>query len=192
MPVSSKVDPAAEGAGRRYNPVPLPREGTPAAEARRTLRPVQFAGTVEEWAAAWPKMTDPARADQVRLLVPLVREGVAVGNLRLMRLGTTPFTDREVALSQTFADQAVIAIENARLFNELQDRNREVSEALERETATSDVLRVISVSPGGLESSLLAIGGAARRLCEAEHTTIVFLDNGTWRASDDVQGTWII
>src|SRR5688572_19160436 len=165
MPVSSKVDPAAEGAGTRYNPVPLPREGTPAAEARRTLQPVQFAGTVAEWAEAWPRMSDPAKADQVRLLVPLVREGVAVGNLRLMRLGVTPFTDREVALAQTFADQAVIAIENARLFNELQDRNREVTEALDQQTAMAEVLGIISRSATDARPVLQAITERASRLC---------------------------
>ncbi|MEX1103622.1 MAG: GAF domain-containing protein, partial [Dehalococcoidia bacterium] len=176
--VASRLNPSAEGAGTRYNAVPLPREGTPAAEARRTLQPVQFAGTVAEWADAWPRMSDPATEDQVRLLVPLVREGVAVGNLRLMRLGVTPFTDREVALSQTFADQAVIAIENARLFNELQDRNRDVTEALDTQTSMAEVLRIIASSPTELRSVLQSLGDTIARLLRAGSTGIFRVVNG--------------
>src|SRR5262249_56919981 len=92
------------------------------------------------------------------LSVPLMREGVAIATINLRRTETELFTDRQVALLQTFADQAVIAIENVRLFTELQEKNRaltqahsQVTEALEQQTATSEILRAISSSPTYLQ-----------------------------------------
>src|SRR5262249_12285842 len=81
------------------------------------------------------------------LCVPLMREGVAIGTLQLRRVEARLFTDRQVALLETFADQAVIAIENVRLFTELEARNRDLTESLEQQTATAEILRVISRSP---------------------------------------------
>src|SRR5262249_47734284 len=76
--------------------------------------------------------------------VPLLREGSAIGTIAVRRFEVRPFGEKQITLLQTFADQAIIAIENARLFNELQAKNRELTTALDRQTATSEVLRVIS------------------------------------------------
>ncbi len=100
--------------------------------------------------------------------VPLLREGSPIGVLALTRSQVEPFSDREIGLVTTFADQAVIAIENVRLFDEVQARTRELSEALEQQTATSEVLRVISSSPGELKSVFESMLANAVRICEAK------------------------
>ena len=126
-------------------------------------------------------LTDPnyARFDAQRiggyraaLAVPLLREGSVVGVIFLSRTKPQPFTDKQIELVKTFADQAVIAIENVRLFEAEQQRTRELSESLEQQTATSEVLEVISSSPGALEPVFEAMLEKAVRICDAKFGNI--------------------
>jgi two-component system, NtrC family, sensor kinase len=99
------------------------------------------------------------------LAVPMLREGEPIGTISVWRGEVRPFTDKQIALLQTFADQAVIAIENGRLFTELQASNRELTTALDTQTATSDILRVISRSQTDVQPVFEAIVANAVRLC---------------------------
>jgi two-component system, NtrC family, sensor kinase len=113
--------------------------------------------------------------------VPLLREGTPIGALALHRTEVRPFTDKQIELLKTFSDQAVIAIENVRLFDEVQARTRELSEALEQQTATSEVLGVISSSPGELEPVFQTMLANAVRICEATFGNMYLRDGEVFR-----------
>src|SRR5207245_5310731 len=104
------------------------------------------------------------------------------GALFLTRPEVEPFTQNQIDLLTTFADQAVIAIENVRLFDEVEARTRELSEALEQQTATSEVLSVISSSPGELEPVFRAMLENATRICEANCGNLFLREQDSFRA----------
>jgi GAF domain-containing protein len=114
--------------------------------------------------------------------VPLLREGTAIGVIILTRSQVRPFTDKQIELVRTFADQAVIAIENVRLFEAEQQRTRELTESLQQQTATSEVLQVISSSPGELEPVFNAMLENATRICEAKLGNLFLREGNCLRA----------
>jgi len=121
---------------------------------------------------------DAARAGGFRgaLGVPMIRDGQIIGAIFVARKQPGLFTDNQVQLLKTFADQAVIAIENARLFNELRQRTDDLSESLEQQTATSEVLRVISSSPTNVQPVFDTIAESAVRLCDGQFSFVMRFD----------------
>jgi GAF domain-containing protein len=153
---------------------------------RQTIHVRDMAQAVAEF----PETSSPQHGVESLLAVPLLREDVAVGVIRVSRTQIQPFTEQQIVLLRTFADQAVIAIENVRLFTELQEKNRaltqahgQVTEALEQQTATSEVLRVIAGSPTDLQPVLDALVESAGRLCQAADTFLLLVEGDQLRVA---------
>jgi two-component system, NtrC family, sensor kinase len=127
----------------------------------------------------FPDGRELARQDGARtvLTVPLLREGESIGVIILRRTEVLPFDDKQIALLKSFADQAVIAIENARLFNEVQARTRDLQESLQQQTATADALKVISRSAFDLDTVMNTLARSALYLCGSK-TAALFLREG--------------
>ena len=115
------------------------------------------------------------------LAVPLRQQGETLGTLNARRTEVRPFTTAQIKLLETFADQAVIAIENVRLFQELEERNREITRALEQQTATSEILSVIASSPTDVQPVLDVVAENAARLCDATDANIYRIDGAGYR-----------
>ena len=127
--------------------------------------------------------SEPYRQEGMRsvLAVPLLKETSLIGAIAIYRKAVRPFSQKQIKLLETFADQAVIAIENVRLFKELQERNRDLTEALEQQTATSQILGVIASSPTELQPVLDVIAVNAARLCDPK-AALRFIDDDAFRA----------
>jgi GAF domain-containing protein len=176
-----------EGDGLRvaahHGPIPAPVMAIPivpgSVGGRSVLerRPVHVADLQKE-AEEFPEGSAFARSvgHRATLSVPLIREGEVTGVIQLRRLEPDPFTDRQIALLQTFADQAVIAIENVRLFTELGSRNHDLTESLEQQTATADILGVISSTPTDVQPVLDAVAENSARLCGALFGSVYLFD----------------
>ena len=134
---------------------------------RQTIHVVDLEALPE---TEFPETLERSRRFHVRtgtlLATPLLREDVPIGAIVMRRSEVQPFTEKQIGLAKTFADQAVIAIENVRLLQELQARNAELTESLEQQTATADILRVISSSPTDVQPVFDAIVRSAVRLCD--------------------------
>ena len=128
----------------------------------------------------FPEGRELARHQGIRtvLMVPLLREGESIGAIGLRRTEVDPFSDKQVALLQTFADQAVIAIGNVRMFEEVQARTNELTEALTHQTGSGNILRVIASSPTDVGPVLDAIVQSANELCEAYDASVVLEQGG--------------
>jgi len=137
---------------------------------RRTIQVADILTEENEYPVSWKRALQTGF--RTALAVPLVHAGEAIGVIVIRRAEVRPFTERQIELVNTFADQAVIAIENTRLFEAEQASKRELQESLEFQTAISEVLAVISRSPSDLRPVLEAIVETAARLCQADKANI--------------------
>src|SRR5262249_1656915 len=157
----------------KYAPgVKQPGPKTVVARIARTKQIVHIADLAasQGYAERDPLVVKAVEVGGVRTLlgVPMLKEDELIGAILLYRQEVRPFTEKHIALVENFAAQVVIAIENTRLLNELRQRTDDLAESLEQQTATSEVLRVISSSPGELEPVFQAMLENATRICEAK------------------------
>ena len=172
--------------GAHHGPIPIDIEKWPinrrwtAGRAFVDQKPVHVRDLLADESADFTDGRELSRRMGHRsiLSVPLLRENESIGAIVLRRTEVHPFSDKQIKLLQTFADQAVIAIGNVRLFEEVQAKTRDLTEALQFQTATSDVLKVISQSPDTLQPVLDAIAETSRELCGSDGVTIFLLRDG--------------
>ena len=173
-------------AALRRDPVLRPPPDAPVGRVARTKQVVHIADvrTLQSYIDRDPFMVAAADLAGFRTAVsiPMLKNNELIGAITINRTEVRPFTDKQIALVQNFAAQAVIAIENTRLLNELRQRTDDLSESLEQQTATSEVLRVISSSPGELEPVFQAMLENATRICEAKFGTLYLCEGDGFRA----------
>jgi len=173
---------SAEGLDFFRNMMPMPAgEDTTAGRAilRRAVVEIENVKADEAYGAPAQKLARTVIYRSI-VAVPLLHEGSPIGAIAVARAGAGRFPERQIALLQAFADQAVIAIRNVRLFDEVQARTEELTESLQQQTATADVLKVISRSTFDLKAVLSALVESAARLCDADSATITRERNGAF------------
>jgi class 3 adenylate cyclase/putative methionine-R-sulfoxide reductase with GAF domain len=173
--------PAAYEELRAREPVIVPKAAQGLGRLASTKQVVHIADSLSEPPEARGGLAQLAAA-RTLLIVPMLKEQELVGSFGIYRQEVRPFTDKQIALVENFAAQAVIAIENARLLNELRQRTTDLSEALEQQTATSEVLQVISSSPGELDPVFAAMLASATHICEAKFGNLFLREGETFRA----------
>ncbi|MGZ8263619.1 MAG: GAF domain-containing protein [Burkholderiales bacterium] len=162
------------------HPVALSDAGSPSAQAILRRAVVQVPDVYsEQWAGTPIRRRAEQRGFRAIMTAPMLRKNEAIGSISVTRATAGPFADKQVALLDTFARQAVIAIENVRLFKELQTRNRELTESLEQQTVTAEILRIIAGSPSDIQPVLDAVAQNAARLCHADDVVIRIIDGDT-------------
>jgi GAF domain-containing protein len=171
-----------------YGPMsvdPTPRRlftrGSPTGRAVIDRQTIHVHDVAAELEGEYPDAPQRITGTRTIVATPLMREGIPIGVINIRRTEVRPFSDRQIKLLETFAAQAVIAIENVRLFKELQERNRDLTEALEQQTATSEILEVIASSPTDIQPVLAAIAESATRLCDATDAHISHVDGDILR-----------
>jgi two-component system, NtrC family, sensor kinase len=181
--VASHNVPRAFAEARRRGPI-RPAPGSAFGKLIRTKQTVQTAdvAATRPYAERDPAIVDAIELGGVRtsVVVPMLKNNDLVGAIAIFRQEVRPFSDKQIELVSNFAKQAVIAIENTRLFNELRQRTAELTESLEQQTATSEVLQVISRSPSELAPIFQTILANATRLCEAHFGTLNLHENGAF------------
>jgi class 3 adenylate cyclase/transcriptional regulator with GAF, ATPase, and Fis domain len=148
----------------------------------RVLQTRQLVYSVDVAAESVPTPSARLAGARSQIIVPMLKDDALIGAVAIFRQEVLPFSEKQIALLTSFAAQAVIAIENTRLLNELRKRTAELSESLDRQTATSEVLQAISSSPGELQPVFQAILANAVRICEAHLGNLFLYHEDTFRA----------